>query len=125
VTEDDCNDTLGNGEDVSESVDEILVEDNKYQPCFVQINANLRAFSTKNVLYQHTNLEGPYLSEHWELDLNITSFILTERCISRLGTKTKILNFHHLVNFMQPEPYTEWSAAISIDRRYYCMTVRV
>ena len=40
VTKDDCKDTMGNDEDVSESVVEILVEDTEEQPCFVQINSD-------------------------------------------------------------------------------------
>ena len=40
MTKDDCNDTMGNDEDVSGSVVEILVEDTEEQPCFMQINSD-------------------------------------------------------------------------------------
>jgi bacterioferritin-associated ferredoxin len=40
VTKDDCKDTMGNDEGVSESVVEMLVEDTEEQPCFVQINSD-------------------------------------------------------------------------------------
>ena len=40
VTKDDCKDNMGNDEDVSGSVVEILVEDTEEQPCFVQINSD-------------------------------------------------------------------------------------